>query len=500
MRAAAAKHRTSDRLGVDADAVIIGKDVIEILTTGMYVSPVTIYREYIQNAADAIDVARSQGVLGAGERGNVSITFDHPARSVTIRDTGAGISAHDALPMLLAIGASPKRGTTQARGFRGVGRLSGLAYCRELEFRTTALEEGKIVTVTWDCRALRERLGDAAFGGDLRRIVSDVVSVWYEEAENPADHFFEVRLTDIARLRNDLLLNERLISHYLAQVGPVPFAPAFSFAAEIDKRLATYSHRVPIDLTVAGEAVHRPYRDDLVFPASSHRLRIEDTEFLEFPDVDGGTGAVAWIAHHEYVRSIPPTLGIRGLRARYGDLQVGESNLFDDSFKESRFNGWSIGEIHVFDRRIIPNARRDNFEVNHHYYNLLVQLGPVAAAITQRCRSASVSRNAEQIVRNVIAEAAARLKQKRAFDRAELSRLKSSLLRAGTKANGIADQKTREELEKKLDRLKATLVKVSPKRGASVVALDEAASLVSKLITNREQAQKLIGALRRLCT
>ena len=498
MKAAAAKDRTSDRLAVDVDAVRIGKDVIEILTSGMYVSPVTIYREYIQNAADAIDAARSQGLLAAGKAGKVSISFDHAARSVAIRDGGAGIGARDALPILLAIGASPKRGT-QARGFRGVGRLSGLAYCRELEFRTKAAGEDKIVSVAWDCRALRERLSDAAFGGDLRRIVSDVVSVWYETVDDPSDHFFEVRLTDIARLRNDLLLNERVISHYLAQVGPVPFASEFSFAAEIGKRLATYSHRVPINLTVAGEAVLRPYRDELVFPATSHKLRIEGIEFLEFPDVDGATGAVAWIAHHEYVRSIPPTLGIRGLRARYGDLQVGESNLFDKSFKESRFNGWSIGEIHVFDRRIVPNARRDNFEINHHHYNLLVQLGPVAAAITQRCRSASISRNAEQIVRNVIAEVAARLKQKRAFDRAELSRLKSSVLRARTKAKRIAEQETREQLEKRLDRLKAALVKVSPKRGASVVGLNEAASLVSKLITNREQAQKLIGELRRLC-
>jgi molecular chaperone HtpG len=498
MRVPAPKERASDRIGVDADAVRIGKDVIEILTTGMYVSPVTIYREYIQNAADSIDVARSEGVLAAGKRGKVSITFDHSTRSVTIRDTGAGISARDALSTLLAIGGSPKRGT-RARGFRGVGRLSGLAYCRELEFRTKAVEDRKVVCVTWDCRALRERLGDVAFGGDLRRIVSDVVSVSYEEAEDQADHFFEVRMSEIGRLRNDPLLNERLISHYLAQVGPVPFAPRFSFAAQIDKRLGTYLDTVPIDLTVAGEAVHRPYRDELVFPATSYKLGIKDIEFLEFPDVDGGTGAVAWIGHHDYVRSIPPTLGIRGLRARYGDLQVGESNLFDDSFKESRFNGWSIGEIHVFDRRIVPNARRDNFEVNHHYYNLLVQLGPVAAGIAQRCRSASVSRNAEQIVRNVIAEITARLKQKRAFDRAELSRWKSSTLRARARAKRISDHSTRSQLETKLDRLEAKLQKATPKRGASTIALDEVSRLVSKIITSRDQATRLIEALRRVC-
>jgi molecular chaperone HtpG len=498
MKSTALKDRKPDRTGVDADSIRIGKDVIEILTTGMYVSPVSIYREYIQNAADSIDAARSRNLLGAGKPGQVSIDFDHTARSVVVRDNGAGIAAPEALPMLLAIGGSPKRGT-QARGFRGVGRLSGLAYCRELEFRTKAAGDPTTISVTWDCRALRERLADSSFGGDLRRILSDVVTVWYEKADDPAEHFFEVRMSDIARLRNDLLLNERLIGHYLAQVGPVPFAPEFSFGKEIQKRLSTNRPQIPIDLTVAGEALHRPYRDELEFTGTAHKLHIDDVEFIEFADVDGEVGAVGWIAHHEYVRSIPTGLGIRGLRARFGDLQVGESNLFDDSFKESRFNGWTVGELHVLDRRIVPNARRDNFEINHHYSNLLVQLGPVAARITQRCRSASVSRNAIQIIRNVISDVQTRLKEKRSFDRAELSRLRSAVLRAHAKAKGIADGKMRQQLQAKLDRLKAALAKATPKRGASVVALDEAASLVSKLVTNREQRQKLIEELRRLC-
>ncbi len=498
IKSTALKDRKPDRIGVDADAVHIGKDVIEILTSGMYVSPVTVFREYIQNSADSIDAARSHNLLGGAKRGRVAIAFDHAARSVVIRDNGAGIKVRDALPVLLAIGGSTKRGT-HARGFRGVGRLSGLAYCRELEFRTKAAGDATVASVTWDSRALRERLATPGVGGDLKSIISDVVTVWYEKAEDPADHFFEVRMNEIARLRNDLLLNEGMIGRYLAQVGPVPFAPEFSFGKEIQKRLSNHSPQTPIEITVAGEALHRPYRDELEFTGSAHKLHINDIEFFEFADVDGGIGAAGWLAHHEYVRSIPVGLGVRGLRARFGDLQVGESNLFEESFKEPRFNGWTIGELHVFDRRIIPNARRDNFEVNHHHSNLLVQLGPVAAKIAQRCRSASVARNNVQIVQNVIDEVGSRIKQKRSFDRAELSRLKSALLRAGTKAKGITEKNLRQRLEAKLDRLKKALAKVSPKRGASVVALDEAASLVSKLVTNREQAQKLIEELRKLC-
>ena len=44
------------------------------------------------------------------------------------------------------------------------------------------------------------------------------------------------------------------------------------------------------------------------------------------------------------------------------------------------------------------------------------------------------------------------------------------------------------------------LTKITPKRGAAAVALDEATALVSKVITNREQAQKLIERLRKLCS
>src|SRR5262249_10561481 len=153
---------------------------------GMYVSPVTIYREYIQNAADAIDAARVQRLFSGTGLGNVSIVFDHAARSVSIRDSGAGIPAHNAVPILTAMGASPKRGT-RARGFRGVGRLSGLAYCREVEFRTKARGEPNVVCVSWDCRALRERLSDSAFGSDLQRVVADVVSVRHQKADDIAD-------------------------------------------------------------------------------------------------------------------------------------------------------------------------------------------------------------------------------------------------------------------------------------------------------------------------
>ena len=41
--------------------IVIGKDVLELVSSAMYIDPMTVYREYIQNAADAVDAARAAG-------------------------------------------------------------------------------------------------------------------------------------------------------------------------------------------------------------------------------------------------------------------------------------------------------------------------------------------------------------------------------------------------------------------------------------------------------
>lgn len=54
---------------------IIGKDVIESLTLGMYEDSRFIYREYIQNAADQIDKAIKEGLIKK-EEGEIHININ----------------------------------------------------------------------------------------------------------------------------------------------------------------------------------------------------------------------------------------------------------------------------------------------------------------------------------------------------------------------------------------------------------------------------------------
>ena len=94
----------------------------------------------------------------------------------------------------------------------------------------------------------------------------------------------------------------------------------------------------------------------------------------------------------------------------------------------------------------------------------------------------------------------ARLVEDRPFDAAESSRLKSSVVRAEIKLKGVGDEALRETLATDLRRIGLALTESRPVAGASVVALDEALALISKTVTNREQARKLSDLFRQLCS
>ena len=98
-----------------SNPIVIGKDVLELVTGAMYVDPLTIYREYIQNASDAIDEAKAQGFYGESLAPRIDIQFDHAARTVRIRDNGTGVPTSEFIGRLTAIGGSQKRGKRQSQ-------------------------------------------------------------------------------------------------------------------------------------------------------------------------------------------------------------------------------------------------------------------------------------------------------------------------------------------------------------------------------------------------
>lgn len=378
----------------DDQSIFIGKDILELLSSSMYVNPLSIYREYIQNAVDAIDEAVSAGLLESSDAGVIEIELDQSGRRAIIRDNGLGVPNDEFQHRMLSFGGSNKR-SMDARGFRGVGRLSGLGYVQQLIFRSRAAGDTHVLEAVWDGRLVKQLLSSAEMNNDLFTVVQKAVRINRVDSGEYPSRFFEVELIKPRRISNDKLLNESEIETFLAQTCPCHFSPEFEHGREIDRLLSTYGcagRSYGIFLNGSDTPIYRPYRDTVTYSetkvASIGRLRS-----FEIEGIDGGIAAIGWFAHHDYQGAIPTSRGVRGLRGRIGNIQIGDDRVFSDVFPEERFCSWTIGEVHVLDPRVVPNGRRDAFEANVHLDNVIMHLRPVVSEIARECRFSSQRRN-----------------------------------------------------------------------------------------------------------
>ena len=427
--------------------IVIGPDILELLSNAMYIDPMTIYREYVQNAADAIDEARNTGILAQDQHGQVNISIDAQTRSVRIRDNGCGVPSEDFGRRLLAIGGSNKRGST-ARGFRGVGRLAGLGYAREVVFRTSAAGESTTSELRWDCRQLKAALLAAGNIGTAVDVIRSVTSLEQECGTDTAEHFFEVELKGVIRLSKDQLTSTAAVGAYLSQVAPVPFAPNFRFAAEITEVMSRHmcSDTLLIHINDTAEPIYRPHQDRITCD-DKRQVVFDSIDVMELTGIDGNVAAVVWILHHDYEGAIPAATMVKGLRLRSGNIQVGGYALLEDLFPEPRFNAWTVGEVHVLDRRIVPNGRRDHFEQNTHYNNLLNHLTPTVRAIARRCRASSVRRKWERELESHarVAEEKLAIVEQGSIGKAERKRLALEVEKALLRMGNLIDSKIHDE-------------------------------------------------------
>ena len=378
----------------ESDDIVVGKDILELLSSSMYLDPLSIYREYVQNSADAIDEALRRKIIDARHDGRIDIRIDHINRRVQIRDNGIGLGKSHFVRILKSFGASQKRGT-DARGFRGVGRLAGLGYSQKLVFRSRTSKDEPVMELSWDGRLLQRLLNDPDYTGNLNEIVQSVTEVTEYDDNDAPERFFEVDLNRVRRIGRDILLNEKSIRDYLAEVGPVPFSEEFGLKAAIEEVFDKENVSVPtfqIYLNDEENAITRPFRELIEYNDTKHG-DFDSVQPIAISGQNQEPLAVGWIAHHDYQGAIPSNCGIRGLRARVGNIQVGGDRLFLDIFPEERFNSWTVGEIHVIDDRIMPNGRRDGFDQSPQLAHLLNHLSPYGMQIARHCRVSSQKRN-----------------------------------------------------------------------------------------------------------
>ena len=370
---------------VDVSTSLVGGDILNLVTTGMYHNPLAIYREYIQNTADAAESSSDPAHT------HVKITIDPTKRRVTIRDNGPGLSYSDALRELVPIARSRKQRGIH-RGFRGIGRLSGLAFAEAVTFRTRITGKQPIIQVRWDGNALRAH---AVQTTQTEHIIKNCVGVSTLESECWPDHFFEVEIAGIARHAAGSVLNRNTVRAYIGEVCPVPMASDFPFVSQIEDLFGQDDRPMTLHVMLTDDRapVTRRQGANILF-SENREDPFSEFETLRIPAVDGNSvAAIGWVAHSSYFGAIPKALDLRGLRVREGNIQIGDEDIFDHLFPEERFNRWCVGEVHILDPRVLPNGRRDYFEPGPHTRNLENHLKAIARSIANRCRKASATRN-----------------------------------------------------------------------------------------------------------
>ena len=380
--------------------LIIGKYTLESLTNGMYASPLDMYREYIQNSVDSCDDAIAAGIEIA-DKLVIDIVIDEAQKSVTIRDNGCGVKAEDAIETLLDIGNSQKSRAT-SRGFRGIGRLAGLSYCEKLTFRTSYQNEKIATVLEFDASLLKELLRPSEHESvSVEDVISKIVTVRTEK-ETAKRRYFQVELKGVWEEAG--FMSYSMVEEYLLQHVPLQFSKEFKWGRTITEKMRLSGYKIPqYRIRLNGETLFKPYRDTLISDRVKKQFDlIRDIKVETFYRKDK-LSAILWYAETSFYGTIIDN-SIKGIRIRQGNILIGDKSSCNSLFKEERFNGWMIGELHVVDPEIIVNSRRDGFEKNSAYYELLTNLKDWAFEVSKEIRHISYERSLSSS-KKVVAEA-----------------------------------------------------------------------------------------------
>lgn len=376
--------------------VQVGKYTLESLTTGMYSDPKIVYREYIQNSVDSLETAVANNLLEPqGMRIDIVVNIEDSI--ISIKDNGIGIPCAEAQDTLMNVGNSKKRHSSN-RGFRGIGRLGGMSYCDTLTFTTSSEDESQKTIVEFDCKKLRNLLIPGQYEDmSLSAVLSEITTVT-SEPERAEKHYFLVEMKNVSSFSD--LLDIDTVKSYISQVAPLPYQSRhFIYSSQLHSYLNEHGYSIEEFPIFVGESesdlepLYKPNRSR--FHSDRNKMKVDEINKMVYFDItiDDELYALGWYGNCDWYGSLSEH-EISGIRVRKGNILIGDNKTLNSIFRESRFNGWTQGELFIITDKLIPNARRDDFEQNQYYFKLLNALSEgIGLDITRAIREASFSRN-----------------------------------------------------------------------------------------------------------
>ncbi len=460
----------------------VGSFFLETLTTGMYESPFHCLREYVQNGFDAINDAIAADLIGPDEgKITVGITGSGARQSISIRDNGAGAPTADAVDRFVSLGASHKRPQRHA-GFRGIGRLAGIAYCTTLKFTTKASGEALATVITFDCAKLRGFMAPGAAPRGVSDVIRECVTAATVAA--PANsHYTEVEMIGLTGAGLEFTDLVKLVP-YLSQYSPADYAPHFPFADRIRSYAAGFGYKLPVvEVEVKTKKdrirITKLYQQSYPPPADAAGTRVAST-LTNIQTVGSNEhGWFGWFGISNFPGAIPD-VNVMGMRFRQKNIQIGDNSIIENiaamrKSTDRTLQRWTVGEIFVTNTAVVPNARRDGFEDNEAWRQIQTDVAAVTQLLVKMIRNSSTQRNVLKKADKAIAQRRQKLKETgttldEAARQAVDKELAAQLEKIEKAVKGGADSKQAAELVAQIKELREAIkeaAKAAPPTGGA---------------------------------
>ena len=330
------------------------KKLLSLCMGDNYTDATVVFREYIQNAIDAIYQAEELGIISKTDN---YVSVDTNSSDVCIMDRGIGVKKSNIGETLVDIGNSNK--THNEIGKYGIGRLSGANWCDKIIFETSYKGEPSCSILSFDAKLAREIVNDNT-SKDLASVMDEVTS-------------FESKPE-----RDEELRDEDTIRNYLSFIAPIPYDDNFyddcqkkSFLKHPDFKELNQKEKI-CKLHLNGKPIVKPYRSTIY--KDSKTLKITPPSFFKIVDEDFGDLAWGWYSINELAQQMGEGVNYKGLRLRAKNMAVGSQDYLIDCFKNPTDANYVIGEVFIINNKIQPTGSRDGIIPSKEYNELIIRL------------------------------------------------------------------------------------------------------------------------------
>jgi len=364
---------------VDSGEELVYAAAVLILSHDLYPRKLEVVREYIQNASDAIDAFSAIADL-IGDSSESVIKISIQGRSLLIFDNGIGMDAED-VSKLRRIAYSEKKAGEEA-GYKGIGRLAGIAVADKLKISSTSYGDSQLHHFEFRASEMREDVSQKkrqSIQEPATVVINRHTSLWSTPIDTK-DHYTIVEIRGISEKWSELL-DAGVLKEYIGDIAPVDFSPEFSWGQDISQKLLQsvpdYSPKKIYLAMPNGERVRifKPY-------VNSMSIAKPDYETIRDPANPNKLIAICWYAPKGEqilgrVRPVGKIFSVDGSdeqqKKRFAGMvyklfgfSIGDRNLplqtlWGKSFPRAL---WFTGEIHIVDKEVLPTTDRSNFIEN----------------------------------------------------------------------------------------------------------------------------------------